>query len=273
VKLWSTGIDTLAMNGGARRPYRGVNILLLELEAATHGYPLQRWLTYRQALEMGGQVRKGERGTTVVFWQLRKIGATVDSFPERDEVDLHERVIPLLRAYTVFNFAQIDGLPASVCATEQRVWDAEAQAEDVLAASGARIQHGGSKAYYQPAVDQIQLPPRPAFATAANYNATALHELAHWAAHPSRCHRDLFGRFGDDAYAAEELIAEMGSAFLCAHCRIDGQLQHASYLSSWLRVLRADKRAIFVAATKAQQAADFVLSLALRPVEADALAA
>ena len=111
-----------------------------------------------------------------------------------------------------------------------------------------------------------------AFAAAANYYATALHELTHWTAHPSRCNRDLSGHFGDDAYAAEELIAEMGSAFLCAHCRIDGQLQHAGYLSSWLRVLCSDKRAIFVAATKAQQAADYVLKLIL-PTEAVALAA
>ena len=102
---------------------------------------------------------------------------------------------------------------------------------------------------------------------------TALHELTHWSGHPVRCNRQLAGRFGDDAYAAEELIAEMGSAFLCAHCRIDGQLQHASYLSSWLRVLRADKRAIFVASTKAQQAADYVLGLVQRPVEEEALAA
>ena len=184
------------------------------------------------------------------------------------------RVVPLLRAFTVFNVAQVDGLPPAVCATQQPAWDAQAQADVVLDHSGARIQHGGSKAYYQPGIDTIQLPPRAAFATAAKYYATALHELAHWTGHPSRCNRQLGQRFGEDAYAAEELIAEMGSAFLCAHCRIDGQLQHsASYLSSWLRVLRADKRAIFVASTKAQQAADYVLGLVERPVEEDALAA
>jgi antirestriction protein ArdC len=269
VKPWSTGIDTLPMNGVTRRPYRGVNVLLLELEATAHGYPLQRWLTYRQAQELGGHVRPGEHGTTVVFWHLRELEAK----GEASQAEPKARVVPLLRAHTVFNVAQVDGLPASVCATEHPRWDAEAQAEGLLASSGARIQHGGSKAYYQPGIDAIQLPPRQAFATAGNYYATALHELAHWTAHPARCHRDLSGRFGDDAYAAEELIAEMGSAFLCAHCRIDGQLQHASYLSSWLRVLRADKRAIFVASTKAQQAADFVLSLAQRPVEEAALAA
>ncbi len=272
VKCWSTGIDTLPMNGGTRRPYRGVNVLLLELEAATSGYALNRWLTYRQAIELGGQVRKGEHGTTVVFWKLRKVEASAGGHRDENEPEVHERVIPLLRAYTVFNVAQIDGLPEPVCATAQQTWDADARAEALLAGSGARIQHGGSKAYYQPGTDAIQLPARAAFATAANYYATALHELTHWTGHASRCNRQLGQRFGDDAYAAEELIAEIGSAFLSAHCHIDGQLQHASYLSSWLRVLRADTRAIFVASTKAQQAADFILNLA-KPAEAVALAA
>jgi len=208
VRPWSTGIDTLPMNGGTRRPYRGVNVLLLELEAAAHGYPLQRWLTYRQALELGGQVRKGEHGATVVFWHLHQRDAATD---DPTEAETRARIVPLLRSYTVFNVAQIDGLPATVCATERPVWDAEAQAEALLVGSGARIQHGGSKAYYAPASDAIQLPSRQAFATAANYYATALHELTHWSGHPTRCNRQLTGRFGDDAYAVEELIAEMGS--------------------------------------------------------------
>jgi len=272
IKPWSTGIDTLPMNGATRRLYRGVNVLLLELEAATHGYPLHRWLSYRQALELGGQVRKGERGTTVVFWKLRKVDATAGGHHDDNEPELHERVIPLLRAYTVFNVAQVDGLPGGITATERPAWEPEARAAGLLADSGARIQHGGCKAYYQPGTDVIQLPAQAAFATAADYIATALHELVHWTSHPSRCNRQLGKRFGDDAYAMEELIAEAGSAFLCAHCRVDGQLQHASYISNWLRVLRGDTRAIFVATTKAQQAADFILNLT-HPAEAIALAA
>ena len=137
--------------------------------------------------------------------------------------------------------------------------------------SGATIRHGGSRAYFLPREDEIHLPPPRAFPDAGRYYATALHELTHWTSHPSRCNRELGQRFGDDAYAAEELIAEMGAAFLCAYCRIDGELHHAGYLASWLKVLRQDKRAIFVAATRAQQAADYLIRL-LQPPDREAAA-
>lgn len=263
VRPWSLGADTLPLNACTRRPYRGVNVILLELEAQAQGYPLNRWLTYRQALEFGGQVRRGETGSTVVFWKLRRLGATADTYPDEAEPDLHERVIPLLRAFTVFNVAQVDGLPPDLSAPPPPAWEPEARAEELLLMSGAEIRHGGALAYYQPRTDEIHLPPRQWFPQAGSYYATALHEITHWTSHASRCNRQLGKRFGDDAYAAEELIAEMGAAFLCAHCRIDGELQHAvSYLDHWLKVLRTDKRAIFVAATKAQQASDYVLALA-----------
>ena len=256
----------------SRRPYRGINALLLTLEATSQGYRLNRWLTYRQAAEVGAQVRRGERGTTVVFWRLRKVSATAEAIPDPGEVDLHERVIPLLRAFTTFNVAQVDGVPAALQAVEHHDFDPDARAEEVLGASGATIRHGGSRAFYRPGDDEIHLPPRQAFPDAGRYYATALHELTHWTSHPSRCNRQLGQRFGDDAYAAEELIAEMGTAFLCAHCRLDGELHHASYLQSWLRMLRADKRAIFVAATRAQQAADYLLKRT-QPAEEVALVA
>ena len=272
VRPWSNGVDTLPMNAGTQRPYRGVNALLLTLEAQAWGYALNRWLTYRHAIELGGQVRRGERGTTVVFWKLRKVDTTVDAHPDQSESDLHERIIPLLRAYTVFNLAQVDGLPAALSAVAPPAWEPEARAEELLLMSAATIRHGGALAYYQPRTDEIHLPLRHAFPEAGHYYATALHELTHWSAHPSRCNRQLGQRFADDWYAMEELIAETGSAFLCAHCRIDGQLQHASYVDHWLKVLRTDKRAIFVAATKAQQAADYVLKLA-QPTDPEAIAA
>jgi antirestriction protein ArdC len=128
--------------------------------------------------------------------------------------------------------------------------------------SAAIFRHGGSKAFYRPDTDEIQLPSRTAFPTASGYYNVALHELNHWAGHPNRCARDFSGRFRDAAYAAEELVAEMGAAYLCAHCRIDGELRHASYLASWLAMLKADKRAIFTAAAKSQQSADYILHLA-----------
>jgi antirestriction protein ArdC len=269
VQPWSSGVDTLPMNASSKRSYRGVNVVLLALEAQTHGYALNRWLTYRQASELGGQVRRGESGTTVVFWKLRRLGVTADSYPDVNEPDLHERVIPLLRAFTVFNVAQVDGLPAELAAVSPAMWEPEARAEELLLMSAATIRHGGAQAYYHSGTDEIHLPPRQAFSTGDPYYATALHELTHWTSHSSRCNRQLGKRFGDDAYALEELIAEMGSAFLCAHCRIDGHLQHATYVDHWLRVLRADKRAIFMAATKAQQAADYLTVLA-QPARADA---
>jgi antirestriction protein ArdC len=265
VKPWFTGIDTLPMNASSRRLYRGINALLLGIEASTHGYPLNRWLTYRQALELGGQVRKGEHGTIVVLWRLRRVAATSDVYPEPEVQDLHERVIPLLRAFTVFNLAQVEGVPAPLQAVQQHSWEPEARAEELLLMSGATIRHGGSRAFFRPGDDEIHLPPPRAFPDAGRYYATALHELTHWTSQPGRCNRQLGQRFGDDAYAAEELIAEMGAAFLCAHCRIDGELHHAGYLASWLKVLRTDKRAIFVAATRAQQAADYLLRLLQPP--------
>lgn len=260
VRPWSTGIDTLPMNAASKRPYRGVNVVLLALEAQAQGYALDRWFTYRQAADLGGQVRRGEQGTTVVFWKLRKLGATVDAYPDEGDPDLHERVIPLLRAFTVFNVAQIDGLPTEVSAVPSPAWEPEARAEELLLMSGVTIRHGAASAFYRPDTDEVHLPHRQWFPSAARYYGTALHEVTHATSSPARCNRQLGKRFGDSAYAAEELIAEMGAAFLSAHCRIDGQLEHAGgYLASWLEVLRADKRAIFVAATKAQQAADWIL--------------
>jgi len=272
VRPWSQDVDAMPVNAAGRRPYRGINALLLTLEANSQGYPLNRWLTYRQASELGGQVRRGERGTTVVLWRLRKLSATANTYPDEGEPDLHERVIPLLRAFTVFNLAQVDGVPTALQAVEHYHWDPDARAEDLLQMSGATIRHGGSRAFYRPGDDEIHLPPPRAFPDAGRYYATALHELTHWSSHPSRCNRQLGHRFGDDAYAAEELIAEMGAAFLCAHCRLDGDLHHAGYLGSWLKVLRTDKRAIFVAATRGQQAADYILRLA-QPPDREAIAA
>ncbi len=268
VRPWSQDADSLAMNAVTRRPYRGINALLLALEATSQGYMLNRWLTYRQASECGGQVRRGERGTTVVLWRLLKISTVADFYPAPEEPDLPEQVIPLLRAFTVFNVAQVDGIPESLRSLEPARWEPEARAEELLLMSTATIRHGGSRAFYRPVDDEIHLPPPRAFPDAGRYYATALHELTHWTSHPSRCNRQLGRRFGDSAYAAEELIAEMGAAFLCAHCRIDGELHHADYLASWLTVLRADKRAIFVAATRAQQAADYLLALLQPPRQA-----
>jgi antirestriction protein ArdC len=255
IKPWSVAGDLRPLNAATRRPYRGINSVLLGLEAQTQGYARSRWLTYRQAAELGAQVRKGERGTTVVFYKLREVPEAQSEQPGDEK-----RVIPLLRSFTVFNVAQIEGLPAALTEPPKpEAWTSSEAAEALLHASSATIRHGGVHAYYDRGLDAIHLPARSAFADGTSYYATALHELLHWTGHPARCNRDLKGRFGDAAYAMEELIAEMGSAFLCAHCAIDGRLQHAAYVRAWLPVLKGDKRAVFTAAAKAQAAADYLL--------------
>ena len=174
-------------------------------------------------------------------------------------------MIPLLRSFTVFNAAQIDGLPdrlqplpvaGGVAADD---WTRCEAAELILTASKADIRHGGNRAFYTPALNAIQLPEHKSFASAADYYRVALHELTHWTGHPARCNRTLSSRAHIEAYAFEELVAEMGSAFLTNYCGVPGQLQHASYIDSWLQALRSDKRLIFTAASQAQKAADYLL--------------
>lgn len=274
VRPWSTIPDAIPMNAQSRRPYRGINFTMLSLEAARYGYPVNRWLTFRQALDLGAHVRRGEQGTPIVFWQLRRIGVVSDAFPEHDDdpPELRGKVYPLLRSFTVFNVAQTEGLDPRYTEPSVRTWVPEAKAEELLLMSGARFRMGGARAFYQPASDEINLPAPAAFASASSYYAVALHVLTHWSGHPARCNRDLGGRFGESSYAVEELIAELGAAYLCGHCRIDGELRHAGYIASWLKVLRGDKRAIFTAAAQAQRAADYVLRLA-HPPEREAMAA
>lgn len=255
VRPWSTLGDQRPRNALSGRGYRGINTWLLTAEAAIAGYVLPRWLTFRQADGLGARVRRGEHGTRIVYYRVSEL-------PDRDAAAVGStRLVPLMRAFTVFNVAQVDGLPETYLAPTPAPadWVPTEAAEQLLLESGADIRMGGDRAFYQPDLDFIQLPLAKAFGDGGSFYGTALHELTHWTGHASRCARSLTGRFGDAAYAMEELIAEMGSAYLCAHCRLDGQLQHPSYLAHWLDVLRADKRAIFTAATKAQQAADHLV--------------
>jgi len=260
IRPWSgADADPFPMNAASRRAYRGVNVLLLNLQAALGGFTNNRWMTYRQAQAAGAQVRKGEHGTPIIFFSPRPVEREAQ-IPD----DTHAKVVPFMRTFTVFNVAQIDDLPEALAAPSMREpsWSAIDAAEHVLIRSEAEIHHGGCRAFYVPSSDRIQLPMRDAFASADDYYATALHELTHWTGHPSRCARDLKPRQQLDAYAFEELVAEMGAAFLCAHCGIPGRLEHASYIDHWLSALKSDKRLIFTAASKAQAASDYVLSLA-----------
>ncbi len=258
LRPWAGELERVPMNGMTRRPYRGIITVLLTLEAQMRGYSRNTWLTYRQSAELGAQVRGGEHGTTVIFFKMNEIPA-----PEAEE-PARARVVPMLRSFTVFNVAQVDGLPERLQQPEAEAsgWVQELAPEKLIADSGAQIVHGGFAAFYSPEEDRIQLPERELFADPASYYGTALHELAHWSGHPSRLNRQLGRRFGESAYAVEELIAEIGSAFLCATCGLEGRLQHASYVADWIKVLNADKRAVFTASTKAQQVADYIEGLA-----------
>lgn len=242
-------------------PYRGINIVMLWSEAMAKGYVAPIWMTYKQAQELGGQVRKGETGSLVVY--ANRITRT-DTTEAGEEIE-HE--IPFLKGYTVFNVEQIDGLPAHYHAPAAPTLDPVqriAEADRFFTATGADIRHGGTMAYYAVNPDYVQMPPFTCFRDAESYYATLAHEVTHWTRHRSRLDRD-FGRkrWGDEGYAAEELVAELGSAFLAADLGIAPEVRedHAAYIGSWLKVLKDDKRAIFTAAAHAQRAADFLHGL------------
>lgn len=263
---WAPGPGLAApANLGSGRPYRGINVLLLNLQAATRGYALNRWLTYRQALALGAQVRRGEEGTPVVFFKMLEVEGAAASCVD-DDAGIDRKVVPLLRAFTVFNAAQIEGLPSELLpAPSAPDWSPLAAAEEVLLHSGAVIHHGGVQAYYSPVKDLIGLPEPARFTCAEDYYRVALHELTHWSGHAARCNRPLQGRQHIEAYAFEELVAEMGSAFLCGHCGLPASLQHASYVDHWLQALRNDRRLIFTAAALAQKASDYLLAGLVQP--------
>lgn len=249
LKPWKNNeANDLPHNATTGRHYNGVNVLLLWSESMARGFAGNGWMTYKQAQAVGAQVRKGERGSKVVFWRMRDVVDKETSQPAQ---------IPMASMFTVFNTAQIDGLAEPAQPAPTPVGFEAAQA--VVDQTGAQIIHGGNMPCYSRGPDVVRMPNREQFNTPSDYYATILHELTHWTAHESRLNRQLGKRFGDEAYAAEELIAEMGAAFLCAALGVPGKLQHEGYLAHWLRVLKADKRAIFTAASQAQKAANLVL--------------
>lgn len=241
-------------------PYNGINVVMLWAQATTCGYTAPTWMTYRQAKDHGAQVRKGERGTTVVY------ANTLIKTEEGNGGETREKVIPFLKTYSVFNVAQIEGLPegmyeppAPVLNPMQRI----DHAETFFAATGADIRTSGTRAFYSGA-DYIQMPPFQTFTTPQAYYATLAHETTHWTKHKTRLNRD-FGRTrkGDAGYAKEELVAELGAAFLCADLglRPESSKDHAAYIQTWLKVLKDDKRAIFTTAAHATRAAQYLHDL------------
>ena len=247
------------------RRYNGINILALWAEAQLSGYSSPTWGTYRQWAAQGCQVRKGEKGSTIVFY--KSITQDRDDQPGDDGTvnDSSPSARLIARASIVFNADQVDSYapPLSSVAEPASIHTA---AEQFIAGTGAVIHHGGGRAFYDPRADQIRLPPRDSFIGSATssptetYYSTALHELVHWTGPKHRLDRDLTGRFGNEAYAMEELVAELGAAFLCSDLQLSNEPRpdHAAYMASWLKVLKANPRAIFTAASKAAQASSYL---------------
>jgi antirestriction protein ArdC len=265
VKPWDTAHASCAVglprNAVSGKPYSGINILLLWGAVIERGFPGQLWLTFKQAKALGGTVRKGERGTVIVY---------ADRFvpdQERQQAKAEDReavAVPFLKRYRVFNAAQCDNLPDRVMrqVSPLPAMSVEPEADRLAKATGADIRIGGDRAFYAPEQDYVQVPPQPAFRAPIDYYRTLFHELGHWTGHGSRLGRDQSGRGKTKTYAREELVAELCAAFVCATLSITPAVRHADYLGAWLDVLKEDKRAIFRAASQASKAADFLLALA-----------
>ncbi len=255
-------------NGGAPRnlvtgkPYRGLNIFLTTMQ----GYHSPYWLTFKQAQERGGQIRKGEKGTPVIFWNWTQRQV------EGNNGTIEGKEIPFMRYYTVFNLQQIDGLQLSH--EESISFAPVVTCEEVInnMQQAPTIEHGFSKACYVPSLDIVKMPPRSAFKSEAGYYTTLFHEITHSTGHASRLNRKGItekNTFGSEEYSKEELVAELGAAFLCGHTGIEQETieNSAAYIAGWRERLSTDKRLIISAAAQAQRAADFILGRAAEQID------
>lgn len=263
VMPWHTKNFNLSVpvNAQSNKKYRGINQLCLWAVSSLEHYEQPIWATYQQWQQLGAQVNKGEKGTMIVFWKfVEKPGNDHSIVAPAHQQTEKTTVVPLARAYWVFNVSQVSNYQVSKDLVGLSESERSARAEEFFSATGAKVQHGGDRAYYTPGLDQIQMPEFRQFHDAHGYYSTLAHETVHWTGHSSRCNRNLTGLFGSETYASEELIAELGSAFLCAELEITNQPRpdHASYIQSWLKILKNNKRAIFTAASKAQEAVEWL---------------
>jgi antirestriction protein ArdC len=262
VQPWGTAAAKapLAMpkNASTDRQYSGINVLILWGAVIERGFTGQSWLTFRQALSLGGHVRKGEHGTTVVYADRFVPG---DEKRRAAETGEEAQAIPFLKRFTVFNTDQCDGLPDEIATAAPPLPPGlvEPKVEALIKATGITFRIGGNRAFYAPAEDYLQVPPPQAYFEPINWHRTALHELGHATGHRSRLNRDLSGCYGTRKYAFEELVAELSAAFSCASLGIVPTARHADYIGAWLDVLREDNRAIVRAASQASKAADYLL--------------
>ena len=213
------------------------------------------WATFKQWNDLGCRVRADEKGTKIV-----KYGTYTKTGVDKNKNEI-EFTSAYLTTHYVYNACQVEGVTITAPSAENKPFNAIEQAELRIAKTGAIITHGGDSAFYAPSVDKINLPNKSAFDNESSYYATAFHELTHWSGHESRCNRNLKGKFGNADYAFEELVAEMGAAFLCQDYRIQGELRHAGYIGNWLKVLKDDSKAIFKASALAQKAVDHINGL------------
>jgi antirestriction protein ArdC len=251
IKPWKAD-STADKNFISQKPYQGINRLILGLSSMVSGFDTPIWASFKQWQSLGCNVRKGEKGTKIVFFspvtKECKVTGNLESYN-------------LLKSYYVFNASQVDGVTIAAPTTENKPFNAIAEADDRIAKTGAIIRHGGDSAFFAPSMDIIQMPNKSAFTDESSYYATMFHELTHWSGHESRLKREFGKRFGNPEYAFEELVAEMGAAFLCQDYRIQGELRHAGYIQHWLKACRNDATAIFKAAALAQKSADYINSL------------
>ena len=242
-------------NVASKKAYRGINTIMLFLAADLKGYAHGLWGTYKQWSDLGANVRKGEKSTQVVFWS---------SFKKEDEETGEEKTGMFAKMYYVFNVDQVDGytMPNTIPAfinEEERI----AHADEYFKNTRAIIRHGGDRAFYSPTGDYVMMPEFNVFKDSVSYYATLAHEVTHWSGHETRCKREFGNRFGNEGYAFEELVADIGSAFLCNILGLTNEPRpdHAQYIAGWLKVLKSDKKAIFTAASAAQKAVDYLEEL------------
>ena len=254
IKPWKSD-NTCEKNIVSKKEYNGINRLILGMMTHFRGYQSPYYGSFKQWQEMGGTVKKGEKGIKIVFYKpVSKESITPTG-------DVEKSAYACLKTYYVFNADQVEGIEIAKPTVEPRVYNPAPALDDRILKTGANIKHGGGSAFFSPTGDFIGMPNRDTFQDDSSYYATILHELTHWSGAKNRLDRDMGGKFGSSKYAFEELIAELGAAFLCQDYSIQGELRHAGYIQNWLTCLKENNQAIFKAAALAQKAADYINGL------------
>lgn len=250
IKPWSTfAVEGEDSNIISKKPYQGINRVILGMS----GFSSSKWASFKQWQQLGGNVKKGEKGTMIVFYSPI-VKETIN--PQNGQTE--QNAYHCLKSYFVFNLDQVEGIEIEKPVTVEKPFIDVPALDKRVTDTGAIIQHGSNSAFYRRDTDSIHLPNKSAFKSESDYYATLLHELVHWSGSPTRLDRTKGKRFADAAYSFEELVAELGAAFLCQDFNIEGDLRHADYIGSWLKCLKADNKAIFNAAALAQKAADYI---------------